>query len=231
MAWTKWTLSRHRKYLLPGLVSLSLVAGTVVSIVATQGAQADYYIGCGFGYSSDGTFGSGVGYGYGYDLNGDYGFGYGNQVCPPSSGSGSSGSGATTTTTAPTTTTTTTNQTTTTTLRKQKKHVPSLLGLHVYFANWSAVLSKHYKNLLDNLASEIIADHTRHITITGYASVVGDTQINVPLSLLRAETVENYLMGVLSSRGYSSISFSVSGGGVLQTFSNYALDRVVIITS
>jgi len=56
------TISDHRKRLLPGLVALSLLAGVVVSIVATPNAQADYNTGCGYGYSSTGT---GFGYGTG----------------------------------------------------------------------------------------------------------------------------------------------------------------------
>jgi outer membrane protein OmpA-like peptidoglycan-associated protein len=230
------TIVRHRKHVLPGLVSLSLLAGVVVSIVATQGAQGDYYQGCGYGYSSSGTPGFGTGFGYGYDLNGNYGYGYGDQVCPTTTTTGSSGGGGplpTTTTSSTTTTTlttTTTQQTTTTTLRKKPKPVPRLLGLHVYFANDSAVITSHYKGLLNALAAEIVADHTGHITITGYASILGTPAINQPLSLLRAKTVESYLVSALNARGYSSISFTVSGNGVLQQFPNYALDRVVIIT-
>jgi outer membrane protein OmpA-like peptidoglycan-associated protein len=208
-----------------------------VSLVETQGAQADYYTGCFYGYSGSGTFGYGTsGYGYGYDLNGNYGYGYGDQVCPTTTTTGSSGGGGplpTTTTSSTTTTTlttTTTQQTTTTTLRKKPKPVPRLLGLHVYFANDSAVITSHYKGLLNALAAEIVADHTGHITITGYASILGTPAINQPLSLLRAKTVESYLVSALNARGYSSISFTVSGNGVLQQFPNYALDRVVIIT-
>jgi outer membrane protein OmpA-like peptidoglycan-associated protein len=227
------TLSRHRKRLLPGLISLSILAAGVVSIVATQGAQADYYVGCGYGYTSNGSFGYGTGFGYGYDGNDNFVYGDGNQVCPPPPSNGGGGSGATTTTTTTSTstttsTTTTTLHTTTTTLRK--KPVPRLLGLHVYFANWSAVLSPHYKSLLHALAVEIVADHTSHVVVTGYASEVGTPGINLPLSLLRAQTVTSYLKSVLNSLGYTSISFTVSGNGVLRAYPNLALDRVVVIT-
>jgi outer membrane protein OmpA-like peptidoglycan-associated protein len=208
-----------------------------VSLVETQGAQADYYTGCFYGYSGSGTFGYGTsGYGYGYDLNGNYGYGYGDQVCPTTTTTGSSGGGggATTTTSSTTTTTiattTTTIATTTTTLRKKPKPTPRLLGLHVYFANWSAVLTNHYKGLLNALAAEIVADHTTHVVITGYASFVGIPGINGPLSLLRAQTVKNYLEAALKARGYSSISFTISGNGVLRAYPNLALDRVVVIT-
>ena len=144
------------------------------------------------------------------------------------------GGGATTTTSSTTTTTiattTTTIATTTTTLRKKPKPTPRLLGLHVYFANWSAVLTNHYKGLLNALAAEIVADHTTHVVITGYASFVGIPGINGPLSLLRAQTVKNYLETALKARGYSSISFTISGNGVLRAYPNLALDRVVVIT-
>jgi len=226
-----------RTKIVPGLVSISLLTGLVVSIFATRGAQADYYIGCGYGYSSGGNLGYGYGYGYGYDLNGQYGYGYGSQVCPQTSsgsGSGSGNAGATTTTTNTTTTTRTPPTTTTTTAPKKKKRVPSLLaypGLRVYFANDSTVLTKIDKNNLNNLAAEVIADHTTHLNITGYASIVGDPGINLPLSLHRAEVVEAYLMAIFSAHGYTAISFTVSGNGVLTAFPNYALDRVVIVSS
>lgn len=231
---TKSLVSRNRRRILPALVALSLLAGVVVSIVETQGAQADYYTGCGYGYSSTGTAGFGTGFGYGYDQNGNFSYGIGNTVCPPPPSNNNGGGGATTTTSSTTTTTiattTTTIATTTTTLRKKPKPTPRLLGLHVYFANWSAVLTNHYKGLLNALAAEIVADHTTHVVITGYASFVGIPGINGPLSLLRAQTVKNYLETALKARGYSSISFTISGNGVLRAYPNLALDRVVVIT-
>ena len=77
-------VSANRKRVLPGLVALALLAGLIVSVVASNNAHADYYTGCGYGYgSSSSDFGYGTGYGYGY-LNGStiFGYGYGNQVCP-----------------------------------------------------------------------------------------------------------------------------------------------------
>ena len=232
-------LSRNRRKVVPAAISLSLLAGLITSIVVTQGAQADYYVGCGYGYNANaGGFGYNPGnptYGYGYDGNGNFVYGDGNTVCPPvpTTFSGGGGGGATTTTssttsTTTTLTTTTTQQTTTTTLRK--KPTPRLLGLHVYFANDSAVITPYYKKLLNELAAEIVADGTGHVTITGYASEIGTPAINQPLSLLRAQTVKAYLEAALKARGYSSISFTVSGNGVLREFANPALDRVVVIT-
>jgi outer membrane protein OmpA-like peptidoglycan-associated protein len=211
-------LSLHRRKVIPAVLSVSLLAGLITSIVVTQGAQADYYIGCTFGYSSTGTPGTGSGFGYGYDQNGNFSYGIGNTVCPPPPSNNNGGGGATTTTSSTTTTTIAT------------KPTPRLLGLHVYFANWSAVLTNHYKGLLNALAAEIVADHTTHVVITGYASFVGIPGINGPLSLLRAQTVKNYLETALKARGYSSISFTISGNGVLRAYPNLALDRVVVIT-
>jgi outer membrane protein OmpA-like peptidoglycan-associated protein len=101
----------------------------------------------------------------------------------------------------------------------------------VYFANNSAVLTKFYQNQLASLAGEIRADHTTHITITGYASKIGNNAINFPLSRLRAETVKNFLFSLLQAHGYTSISFTVSGNGVLRAYANLALDRVVVLTA
>jgi outer membrane protein OmpA-like peptidoglycan-associated protein len=139
------------------------------------------------------------------------------------------------TTTVPATTTTTSvppTSTTTTTLphKRHKAKAPGLLGLHVYFANNSSVLTTHYRALLTELAKEIIADHTTRITITGYASDTGPNPHNQVLSELRAQVVRTFLKSILSAKGYTSISFSASGGGVLTQYSNLDLDRVVIIT-
>lgn len=79
------TLSIHRKKVLPSLITMSLLAGIVVSIVVSPNAQADYTTGCGYGYSSSASgfgHGSGIGYGYGYLSGGSFGYGYGNEVCP-----------------------------------------------------------------------------------------------------------------------------------------------------
>jgi outer membrane protein OmpA-like peptidoglycan-associated protein len=227
-------VAKHRSKMLPGLIALSLLGGLITSVIEINGAQADYFVGCGYGYGLGGTtFGYGYGYGYGYTTNGDLIFGVGNQVCPPAPPNGGGGAAATTTSTTTTTlqTTTTTSQTTTTTLRKKPKPIPRLFGLHVYFANNSAVITPYYMRLLNSLAAEIIADHTGHVTITGYASEIGTPAINQPLSLLRAQTVKSYLQSVLHARGYNSISFTVSGNGVLRTYANLALDRVVVLTS
>ncbi|MGA2874411.1 MAG: OmpA family protein [Nitrososphaerales archaeon] len=217
---------------MPAVVALSLLGGVGVVVIGTPGAQADYYIGCGYGYGYSGNFGFGVGYGYGYGLNGIYGYGNGSQVCPPSSSS-SNGGGSYTPPTSTTTTTQASSPGPTTTIRSNPpkgKKTPHLLGLRVYFANWSAVLTPKYKKLLNQLAAEVIADHTTHLTVIGYCSVVGTPGINGPLSVLRAQTVKAYLLSYLAAHGYTSITFTIAGDGVLKQFANYALDRVVIIT-
>ena len=97
MARLQRSFMSQRKRLVPGVIALSLVAGIAVSIIETQGAQADYTHACNFGYASDGvTSGTGSAYGYGY-LNGVLTYGAGNQVCPPTTPT----TAATTTTTAP----------------------------------------------------------------------------------------------------------------------------------
>lgn len=315
----------RRRYLLPGFITLSILAGALVSVVGSQGAQADLYVACGYGYDSTGTnFGYGYGYGYGYDYGGNIGYGYGygpgnfgygyssagygysdfgygsigygfgyeysnpneygygpigygydgayyaplffDTYYPYGYGYGYSGYGyeqtgygygplgygysdfgygygysvcptpyvppvtTTTSTTTTTLTTTTTNAPTTTTTMKKHKLSPRLLGLHVYFTNDSAAISTYYKKLLNQLAAEVVADRYSHLVITGYANELGTSAINGPLSLLRAQTVTSYLKSVLSADGDTSVSFTVSGDGVLRAFANLALDRVVIIT-
>jgi len=78
-------ISSHRKRIVPSLVALSLLSGILVSLVFTPSAQADYKVGCGYGYDSTGSIGgsgAGIQYGYGYLSNGAFGYGYGNEVCP-----------------------------------------------------------------------------------------------------------------------------------------------------
>jgi hypothetical protein len=124
------TISHHRRRIIPGLLVLSLLSGVIVSVLSTPNAQADYYVGCGYGYNSSiGGFGygTGIGHGYGYGANNDgvFQYGYGNQVCPAvpttTTTTGGGGGGGTTTTTSTTTTTgpttTTTGPTTTTTVK------------------------------------------------------------------------------------------------------------------
>ncbi len=74
--------SANRKRMLPVLVALSLFAGLFVSVLHTMKAQADYYVGCGYGYSSGGAWGYGGGHTYGYGYAGNFVNGYGSPVCP-----------------------------------------------------------------------------------------------------------------------------------------------------
>jgi hypothetical protein len=74
----------HKKRFIPLAVAVALLLGLFVSLAVTPNAQADYAVGCGYGYSSAGTFGYGSGnaFGYGYGTGGTFHFGYGDQVCP-----------------------------------------------------------------------------------------------------------------------------------------------------
>lgn len=78
------TITDHKKRFIPLAVALALLLGLFVSLAVTPNAQADYSMGCGYGYSSTGTFGYGTGnaFGYGYGTGGTFHFGYGDQVCP-----------------------------------------------------------------------------------------------------------------------------------------------------
>lgn len=79
-------VSVNRKKMVPVLIVLSLLAGLFVSVFHSMKAQADYYAGCGYGYSSTGTFGynqgQGNAFGYGYGVGGTFVNGYGSSVCP-----------------------------------------------------------------------------------------------------------------------------------------------------
>jgi putative Ig domain-containing protein len=74
----------HKKRVIPIAVAAALLSGLFVSLAYTPNAQADYNLGCGYGYSSGGTFGygTGVAFGYGYGTGGTFHYGYGDQVCP-----------------------------------------------------------------------------------------------------------------------------------------------------
>jgi hypothetical protein len=130
-------ISSHRKRIVPALIALSLLSGIFVSVLSTPNAQADYYVGCGYGYNSTGDvfgYGTGIAFGYGYGLNGVFGYGFGNEVCPPAvtttTTGGGGGGGGTTTTTKPTTTTT--GPTTTTTKPTTTTTAPSKKSRHLF---------------------------------------------------------------------------------------------------
>jgi hypothetical protein len=79
------SIIHHRRKIIPGIIVVTLAAGSGISIIATPNALADYNVGCGYGYNSAASgFGSGTGYGfaYGYLKNGSFGYGYGNEICP-----------------------------------------------------------------------------------------------------------------------------------------------------
>src|ERR1019366_3837966 len=79
------SLAHQRRKIIPSVIAVTLAAGFGVSIIATPNAQADYNVGCGYGYNSAGlNFGHGTGsqYAYGFLKNGSFGYGYGNEICP-----------------------------------------------------------------------------------------------------------------------------------------------------
>ena len=146
-------ISSHRKRIAPALIALSLLSGVLVSVLSTPNAQADYYTGCGYGYTSHGGFGYGFGFGYGYNQYGTFGYGFGNQVCPPPpptttlpvTTTTTGGGGTTTTTIAGTTTTTAPGTTTTapvTTTTAPKNKTCNLFARKVH---GFAVLSRHVR--------------------------------------------------------------------------------------
>jgi hypothetical protein len=85
MVRAKGLVMSNRSRMVPIAIVVALVAGVIMSIVATHSAQADYYTGCNYGYGSGATgfgSGSGIAYGYGYVSGGSFAYGNGNQVCP-----------------------------------------------------------------------------------------------------------------------------------------------------
>ena len=145
----------QRKRLVPGVIALSLVAGIAVSIIETQGAQADYTHACNFGYASDGvTSGTGSAYGYGY-LNGVLTYGAGNQVCPPTTPT----TAATTTTTGATTTTTAATTTTT-----APANPPTFF---ISFTKTGFSLSSNAQSQISAYANQLVSGAVVHIV--GYA--------------------------------------------------------------
>src|ERR1017187_5990169 len=79
------SLAHQRRKIIPSVIAVTLAAGFGISIIATPNPQADYFMGCGYGYNSAGLnfgYGSGVQHAYGYWKNGAFGYGYGNEICP-----------------------------------------------------------------------------------------------------------------------------------------------------
>ena len=185
----------QRKRLVPGVIALSLVAGIAVSIIETQGAQADYTHACNFGYASDGvTSGTGSAYGYGY-LNGVLTYGAGNQVCPPTTPT----TAATTTTTAATTTTTAATTTTT-----APANPPTFF---ISFTKTGFSLSSNAQSQISAYANQLVSGAVVHI--------VGYAKNNPFLARQRAVTVGQALEAAASGLHVSITVVTTSGASAV----------------
>ncbi len=185
----------QRKRLVPGVIALSLVAGIAVSILETQGAQADYTHACNFGYASDGvTSGTGSAYGYGY-LNGVLTYGAGNQVCPPTTPT----TAATTTTTAATTTTTAATTTTT-----APANPPTFF---ISFTKTGYSLSSNAQSQIAAYANQLVSGAVVHI--------VGYAKNNPFLARQRAVTVGQAIEAAVSGLHVSITVVTTSGASAV----------------
>ena len=185
----------QRKRLVPGVIALSLVAGIAVSIIETQGAQADYTHACNFGYASDGvTSGTGSAYGYGY-LNGVLTYGAGNQVCPPTTPT----TAATTTTTGATTTTTAATTTTT-----APANPPTFF---ISFTKTGYSLSSNAQSQISAYANQLVSGAVVHI--------VGYAKNNPFLARQRAVTVGQAIEAAVSGLHVSITVVTTSGASAV----------------
>ena len=185
----------QRKRLVPGVIALSLVAGIAVSIIETQGAQADYTHACNFGYASDGvTSGTGSAYGYGY-LNGVLTYGAGNQVCPPTTPT----TAATTTTTGATTTTTAATTTTT------APAIPPTF--FISFTKTGYSLSSNAQSQIAAYANQLVSGAVVHI--------VGYAKNNPFLARQRAVTVGQAIEAAVSGLHVSITVVTTSGASAV----------------
>ena len=185
----------QRKRLVPGVIALSLVAGIAVSILETQGAQADYTHACNFGYASDGvTSGTGSAYGYGY-LNGVLTYGAGNQVCPPTTPT----TAATTTTTGATTTTTAATTTTT-----APANPPTFF---ISFTKTGYSLSSNAQSQIAAYANQLVSGAVVHI--------VGYAKNNPFLARQRAVTVGQAIEAAVSGLHVSITVVTTSGASAV----------------
>ena len=199
----------QRKRLVPGVIALSLVAGIAVSIIETQGAQADYTHACNFGYASDGvTSGTGSAYGYGY-LNGVLTYGAGNQVCPPTTpttAATTTTTGATTTTTAATTTTT--GATTTTTAATTTTTAPAIPPtFFISFTKTGYSLSSNAQSQISAYANQLVSGAVVHI--------VGYAKNNPFLARQRAVTVGQAIEAAVSGLHVSITVVTTSGASAV----------------
>jgi OOP family OmpA-OmpF porin len=62
------------------------------------------------------------------------------------------------------------------------------------FQSAEFALRKKYKEHLDQIAVELLADPAVKVTLSGFADSKGDKAFNMPLSQKRAEAVKNYLV-------------------------------------
>jgi len=70
----------------------------------------------------------------------------------------------------------------------------ALLKKDVQFQTAEYVLSKSYKQHLDDIAAKLLADPAVKLTLSGHADSRGDKAFNQPLSKNRATAVKNYLV-------------------------------------
>ncbi len=74
------------------------------------------------------------------------------------------------------------------------KSLETLGKIDAQFQSGESSLSKKYKDHLNFIAAELLADPSAKVTLSGYADSKGDKAFNVTLSQKRAESVKNYLV-------------------------------------
>jgi len=113
-------------------------------------------------------------------------------------------------------------------IKKQEAVVAKALNLNVYFDNDSSELTTKSKMILDNAASKLVNGDVKTISVSGFASALGNEDYNQSLSNERAVTVEKYISNNWNVAN-GKISVSAYGEEQASSIENNSKDRKVVV--
>jgi len=113
-------------------------------------------------------------------------------------------------------------------VKKQPTVVEQVLNLNVYFDNDSSELTTESKTILDNAGSKLASGAVKAVSVSGFASAIGNSDYNQSLSNERAVIVEKYITSNWSIAD-SKISVSAYGEEQASDIENNSKDRKAMI--
>jgi outer membrane protein OmpA-like peptidoglycan-associated protein len=90
-------------------------------------------------------------------------------------------------------------------------------GFSIYFDSDSSQIKRDSRRILDEVLAEIKRRDSRDISLNGHTDRQGDAQLNMPLSLKRADRVKNFLLEKGISEDYITVEFYGESKPVIPT--------------